>query len=106
MNLETQIENLELADLRKVKKKVEKLIENFEDRKVQAALAAAEKAARAHGYSLGQLIGAKKKVVSKVEPKYAHPENTELTWTGRGRQPRWVKEHIEAGNDLEDLKIG
>lgn len=105
MDLDTQLEMLEIAELRRVSKKVEKLIEGYEDRKMREALAAAEEAARAHGYSLSELSDAKKKSGSKVAPKYAHPENAELTWTGRGRQPRWIKELIEAGSNLEDLKI-
>lgn len=26
-------------------------------------------------------------------------------WSGRGRQPGWVKEHLDAGGKLEDLSI-
>lgn len=25
------------------------------------------------------------------------------TWSGRGRQPGWIKEHLEAGGNLEEL---
>ncbi|WP_350283765.1 H-NS histone family protein [Nitrosomonas sp.] len=27
------------------------------------------------------------------------------TWSGRGRQPKWIKEHLEAGGNLEDLLV-
>lgn len=40
----------------------------------------------------------------KVAPKYRHPETGE-TWTGRGMQPRWVREYLEQGGDLESLRI-
>jgi DNA-binding protein H-NS len=40
-----------------------------------------------------------------VEAKYRHPENAELTWTGRGRKPVWVQELLTAGKTLEDLAI-
>ncbi len=41
----------------------------------------------------------------KVAPKYRNPENAAETWTGRGRQPVWVREYIEKGGKLEDLLI-
>lgn len=37
--------------------------------------------------------------------KFVHPEHPEIQWTGRGRQPRWVREHLEAGHTLEQLAI-
>jgi DNA-binding protein H-NS/nucleoside phosphorylase len=39
------------------------------------------------------------------EPKYANPENPSQTWTGRGRQPGWVRELLASGKRLEDLEI-
>lgn len=32
----------------------------------------------------------KQKVKSVVAPKYRDPTNPQNTWTGRGRQPRWM----------------
>ena len=40
-----------------------------------------------------------------VPPKYRNPNNPHETWTGRGRQPRWVSELLEQGYTLEQLKI-
>lgn len=37
-----------------------------------------------------------------LPPKY---EKGELTWSGRGRQPSWVKEFLSAGGDLKSLLI-
>lgn len=42
---------------------------------------------------------------SPVAPKYRHPENPELTWTGRGRKPAWVVTHLDAGKPIDDLLI-
>ena len=41
----------------------------------------------------------------KVAPKYRNPDNKQETWTGRGRQPRWVVALLKAGKKLEDMKI-
>jgi DNA-binding protein H-NS len=41
-----------------------------------------------------------------VAPKYRNPENHAETWTGRGRQPKWIGAKLAAGVTLESLKIG
>ena len=35
--------------------------------------------------------------LGKVPPKYRHPENSEVTWSGRGRTPKWVQEYKDKG---------
>ncbi len=42
---------------------------------------------------------------TKVAPKYRHPEDSSVTWTGRGRKPKWILELLEQGKTLEDLEI-
>lgn len=39
-----------------------------------------------------------------VPPKYRNPDNPAETWTGRGRQPKWVQEALERYS-LNDLLI-
>ena len=36
----------------------------------------------------------KQRKQSNVRPQFAHPENPTVTWTGRGRTPKWVLEHV------------
>ena len=36
--------------------------------------------------------------------KFRHPDDPDLTWSGRGRQPAWFKEAVEAGMTPEDLR--
>jgi DNA-binding protein H-NS len=102
------LDALSLEELKALRKKVDTAMENYEKRKRQEALAAAESAAAAAGYSLSELLedarGRKGKGTVNL-PKYRHPENAELTWTGKGRQPAWIKEAVEAGNSLDDFLI-
>ena len=46
-----------------------------------------------------------KKPRGKVSPKYKNPANGSETWTGRGRQPRWVADALAGGKSLDDLLI-
>jgi DNA-binding protein H-NS len=41
---------------------------------------------------------------SVVEPKY-RDSATGTTWTGRGKQPRWLAAAIRSGKKLDDFKI-
>jgi DNA-binding protein H-NS len=41
----------------------------------------------------------------EVHPKFRNPEPPHQTWSGRGHQPRWVRELVAAGTSLDDLRI-
>jgi DNA-binding protein H-NS len=41
----------------------------------------------------------------KVHPKYRNPERPSETWSGRGRQPRWVGAQLSSGKRVDDLLI-
>lgn len=98
------LSSLSLDDLKQLEKDVAKAIKTFEARRKQEARAAAEAVAREHGFNLADLTGEKgSKTVSA--PKYQHPENPALTWTGRGRKPNWFVEALENGVSEVDLLI-
>lgn len=40
----------------------------------------------------------------KVAPKYRHPETGE-TWTGRGLQPKWLKNALAQGKKISDFAL-
>ena len=41
----------------------------------------------------------------KVLPKFRNPALASETWSGRGKQPRWVCELIASGASLDDCRI-
>ncbi len=41
----------------------------------------------------------------KVLPKYFNPTAPTETWSGRGKQPRWLVAALRSGHKLEDLLI-
>jgi DNA-binding protein H-NS len=41
----------------------------------------------------------------KVFPKYQNPKNPAETWSGRGRQPRWLTPQLESGKRLDEFRI-
>jgi DNA-binding protein H-NS len=42
----------------------------------------------------------------RVFPKYRNPQTPSETWSGRGKQPRWLAAAIKTGRKIEDFKIG
>ncbi len=99
------LENMSLKELRDLHKAVGRQIDGFEAKKKEQAMAAAQQAAEEHGFSLKELLAGGKVAKATVASKYANPENKSETWTGRGRQPRWVKGHLDAGGSIDDLMI-
>jgi DNA-binding protein H-NS len=101
-------------ELEKHKKNVEKAIAKLAEKDKKTALAAAQKAAAAHGFSLAEITGEtagpkRQKVKSSPKtvsaPKYRNPDNTDQTWTGKGRQPEWFKAAIVAGTSPSAMEI-
>jgi DNA-binding protein H-NS len=41
----------------------------------------------------------------KILPKYRNPKNAAETWTGRGKQPRWLREQLRSDKKLDDFRI-
>lgn len=44
------------------------------------------------------------KAVNKVAPKYMD-KATGATWTGRGKRPTWLNDHVNAGRSQEEFLI-
>jgi DNA-binding protein H-NS len=40
-----------------------------------------------------------------VSPKYRNPERLSETWSGRGKQPRWLVAHLKSGRRIDDFAI-
>lgn len=106
---EIDLEALSLDELKRLQKEVTKAIDDFEARRQREAIAAVEEKARELGFTFAELaaaVPAKKMGKTKSPPKYQHPDNPSITWTGKGRQPEWIKEGLEAGKSLDDFLIG
>ena len=101
------LEALSLTELKKMQKDIAKAISTFEDRQKAEARAKVEAFAQDLGYSLAELVGTETKIARAPAPaKYRHPENTALTWSGRGRRPQWFVDALEADRTAVDLEIG
>lgn len=99
------VDSMSRKELVKLKAEVEKALSTIEKRKKAEAKKAIEDAAKKHGFSLNEILGKTKTTRSKSVPKYKNPNDPEQTWSGRGRQPTWVKEALAKGKKLQDFSI-
>ena len=42
----------------------------------------------------------------RVYPKYRNPKEPSETWSGRGKQPRWLAAALKTGHTIEEFVIG
>ena len=50
-------------------------------------------------------IGSAKRPYPKVHPKYRNPKDPAETWSGRGKQPRWLTAQLRSGKTVKDFLI-
>lgn len=55
------------------------------------------------GMTLEELVRGERGVGAAAPPRYRHPDNPGLTWSGRGKRPTWVNEALASGKTLDDL---
>ncbi|HWP20175.1 MAG TPA: H-NS histone family protein [Burkholderiaceae bacterium] len=91
------------------KAELERQIEAARKQELADAIAQIKSLMAQYGLTVADLGGAKagkpsSTKGSKVPPKYRNPATGE-TWTGRGRQPKWVEQALASGKKLEDLAV-
>lgn len=97
---------LSLPELKQLAKDVAKAIAGYEDRKKAEVRAALDAQAKEMGYSLAELFGQPvTRQRAPAGPKYKHPENSAITWSGRGRRPQWFVDALANGTTEDDLAV-
>ena len=101
------LSNLNLVELRDLLEQAGRELKSREKREIEAARNEIYAVAHRLGLPLKDLIGngTMRKPTAKVAVQYRNPANSEQEWTGRGRQPGWVKELIASGKSLESARV-
>lgn len=104
------ISNLSVEELKCLQAEAEVLIASKKDQAIEDAYNQIMTIADNVGLSIEQILefGAQKRKKSTrkaVEPRYRNKNNPSDTWTGRGKQPRWLVAELEKGAQLEDFLI-
>ena len=106
-DIKTLVEAATLEDLRAMEEIVQKEIASRVKAEADEARKKIRELASAYGLDVESILAAPtaKATRQPVEAKYRHPDNHELTWTGRGRAPVWVTDLEAAGVNRESFKI-
>jgi DNA-binding protein H-NS len=79
--------------------------EKLELEKRLAQLNRTEPGAEARGSSEKHPDRPHRRKYPKVLPKFCNPSAPEETWSGRGKQPRWLVAALQSGRQLEEFRI-
>ena len=103
---------LTTEELQGVIVEAQRLITKKKKAELKDARVKAEKLAAELGFTLEELFKGKAedeqspvKVRKPVKIRYRNLANGEETWTGRGKQPRWLVAALAAGKSLTDFAV-
>ncbi len=98
-----------LSELKGLQAEIEKEIKARQQQGVTKAREQILAIAQGLGVSVEALLangGTKSKSSGKkVKVQYQNPADNAQTWTGRGRQPRWIAEGLASGKSLDDFRV-
>lgn len=103
-----EIEEMSLAELQEQLEAIQRRMAELKQEKIKEVkrqildLAASIGETPASLFGLGQQSKPKR---PKAPPKYRHPDDASLTWSGRGMAPRWLRALEEAGHDRAEYLI-
>jgi DNA-binding protein H-NS len=112
----TDLSNYNLAELKGLQFDIDKEIKSRQQDEVRKAREQILAIAQDVGVPVSALIakaggaknGAGKKnggAQQQGQARFRNPADESQTWTGRGRQPKWIAEGLAGGKSLDDFKI-
>ena len=109
--LQNAITELPLEELVSLRNDMDHLIKQKQKEEKKEILAKMHEMAKSAGYSsVAEFVGSpggrapRSDKGVKLPPKYQSKDGKK-TWSGKGRRPDWVIEHLEAGGKVEALEI-
>src|SRR5450631_870741 len=105
-----ELESMALDDLWSLHEKISTILsarikaEKHELEKRLAVLNGGNDIMSHSGASRSLQNGKARRKYPRVLPKYRNPQTSE-TWSGRGKQPRWLVAAIKTGRRIEDFEI-
>jgi len=104
------LSNYNLSELRGLQHDIEKEITDRQQQEVKKAREQIFSIAQDLGIPVDELLGdvSKKNTkakTGKVAAQYKNPADSSQTWSGRGRQPKWVVDGLATGKKLDDFRI-
>ncbi|NNG23055.1 H-NS histone family protein [Telluria aromaticivorans] len=103
------LSNMSVGDMRNLQEQIKQEMKKREVQEVQKAREQILAIAQSVGVPLKDLLatGGRSNATkgNSVAVRFRHPDNASQQWTGRGRQPKWVKEWVEGGKSIDKLRV-
>lgn len=100
------LSNMSVGDLRNLQEQIKQEMKKREQQEVQKAREQILAIAQSVGVPLKDLIAAGTRgKTGSVAVRYRNPDDASQQWTGRGRQPKWVKEWVDGGKSIDQLRV-
>jgi DNA-binding protein H-NS len=92
------LEKMSFADLHKMEAQIARLKVEKQDAERNELRDKVLAMVKSHGFELADLFGrGRRRGKGTVPIKYRDPGNSQNTWTGRGRMPRWMAAATKGG---------
>ena len=107
---EIDLSKMSLVELRQLSREVDVELKRKEEEEQRRVLEEMKRLAGSIGKTIEEVLRIEEKQKNKgrrppKDPQYRSTRNPNLTWSGRGKQPAWIKEELEEGRSLEELKV-
>jgi DNA-binding protein H-NS len=101
------LSNMSLGDLRNLQDQIKQEMKKREQSDMAKAREQILAIAQSVGVPLKDLLatGGRGGKTGSVAVRFRNPDNASQQWTGRGRQPKWVKEWVEGGKSIDKLRV-
>lgn len=106
-----ELESMSVDELWSLHERITKILSEritSEKQELEKRLAVLNRGQEAINGDLTTSLGSNDKVRRKyprVFPKYRNPATPTETWSGRGKQPRWLVAAIKSGRKVDDFRI-
>jgi DNA-binding protein H-NS len=101
-----ELSKMSLGDLRNLQDAIKQEMKRREHQEVAKAREQILAIAQSVGVPLKDLISVGRGSKTGTVPvRYRHPDHSTQQWTGRGRQPKWVKEWVDSGKTMDALRV-
>lgn len=100
---DSELEKMHLDDLWKLHERIGSVLERKIESEKRVLQRRLDELGRKFGGSPADVP--QRRPYPKVVPKFQNPEDPTETWSGRGRQPRWVNELLATGRKIDEFKI-
>lgn len=100
------VEKMSLKDLLDLELRVKRAINSAKERERIEVRQRMVELAEKSGFSVNELFGSTRGGKGgKVAIKYRNKDNPVETWTGRGRQPKWLAAALKKGAKIQDFAL-